>query len=113
MKILIGSMIVIGLFMFFFGSVVISPMVHMETKDIVICGSDIVYYNVTDDGMILIELENGDILEIDSNTNYIDFTVNSEIYIELYQLDESFWWWEEPNFTGDYHIRQIIKIPKS
>ena len=91
---------------------VVSVDCHVDTKDTTIVNTDIKSY-VVDNNLIIITTNNGEVYEIkiSNSDKYIDFTVNSELYIKLYQVDQSFWFWEESNYSEHYYIDSIIKIP--
>lgn len=106
-----SAIIVLVLFGFF--SAMVSTLSHLETDNIIINGNNIDSYTVTDDGMINIIMKNGTkyIIDLSSDDDIVDFTVNSDIYIELYRLDINFWWWEGTKFSENYYLERIIKLP--
>lgn len=100
--IVIGSIVV---------SILLSPICHLEDKTSVIDGQDVSSYDVDVDGKIVVVMNNGSVYKIKLAGDYVDFTVNSDMYIEIYQIDHAFWWWEEPDYSGDWYVERIIKLP--
>ena len=104
---------IVSLFGFGLFSVILSPLSHMDTDTVIINGDDIDSYVVTDDGMINIVMKNEVIyvVALSDDDSIVDFTVNSEIYIELYRSDINYWWWDGVEYGGDYYLERIVKIP--
>jgi len=103
---------VVALIVIFFGIIVMSIITcGFEEENTVIRSSNIVKYELKDNNMLCITTEN-DIYNIDIyDVDNLDLTINSELYLELYRTDRSFWFWEEPLFEGNYYIDRIVKLP--
>jgi len=109
--IVIGAFVLIGLFLFFMFSVIGSVPCHWDINSVVIDGQDVKEYMVLEDGDVEITMNNGFVYTVDVTDNVVDFTVNSDIFIELYQIDISYWWWESTVWSEKYYIESIVKIP--
>jgi len=109
--ILVTAFVLLGSFLFFMFSVMGSITCHWVTNSVVIDGQDVKEYMVLDDGDVEITMNNGFVYTVVVTDNVVDFTVNSDIFIELYQTDISYWWWESTVWSEKYYIESIVKIP--
>jgi len=89
----------------------VSIYVHDDNNiELTINSENISSYNVDED-IVTVVMNDGIIYEIKISEDYIDFTVNSKLYINMYKSDWAFWWWEKPWFGDKWHIDTVIKVP--
>jgi len=86
--------------------------------NVLIDGDDVVSYNIINEDEIEIVTDD-DIYIIDLyfDNEVVDFTVNSNIHIELERFDTRLFWWDfiihnEPVFPDEYRLGRIIKVPE-
>lgn len=99
-------------------SPIFSTMLSCE-DNVIIDGDEVAEYNVINENEIEIVLDDGDkytVLFYEHDDEPIDFTVNSDIYIELERFDTRGFWWEfiitpEPVYTDTWSVGRIIKVP--
>ena len=85
--------------------------------NIMIDGDDVVSYNI--DNVDRIEIVTEDdiyIIDLYFDNEVVDFTVNSNIHIELERFDTRTWWWDfiinpDPVYPDEYRLGRIIKTP--
>ena len=85
--------------------------------NIMIDGDDVVSYNI--DNVDRIEIVTEDdiyIIDLSFDNEVVDFTVNSDIHIELERFDTRAWWWDfiinpDPVYPDEYRLGRIIKTP--
>jgi len=96
---------------------VIFLSVFPAEDNVIIDGDDIVSYTVINEDKIEIIMNDGIvyIVKLGFDDEVVDFTVSSDIHIELERFDTRLFWWDfilsEPNFPDEYKIGRIIKIP--
>lgn len=85
---------------------------------VLIDGDDVVSYNIINTDEIEIVMDDNTIytVELGYGDEVVDFTVNSDIYIELERFDTRLFWWDliinpDPVFPDEYSIGRIIKVP--
>ena len=116
-KIIWGISIVIIIFLFgtFFG--VITLTMSPAEDNVLIDGSDVVSYNIINEDEIEIVTEDDIyIIELFFDNEVVDFTVNSDIHIELERFDTRVFWWDfiihsDPVYPDEYRLGRIIKTP--
>lgn len=88
--------------------------------NVVIDGDDVGSYNIDNADRIEIVMDDGVVYDVKLGyyDDVIDFTVNSDIHIELERFDTRLFWWDfiitpEPIFPDEYRIGRIIKIPNA
>ena len=92
--------------------------ISLQAEDnIIIDGDDVISYNIINTDEIEIVTED-DIYIIDLyfDNEVVDFTVNSDIHIELERFDTRTWWWDfiinpDPVYPDEYRLGRIIKTP--
>ena len=83
-----------------------------ETRHVFIDGNDIISYEVVKGDTIIIVTEN-ETYEVELFEDVVDFTVSSDIYIELSKgYQRSFFWDDFEPTDNAYWINRIIKIPE-
>ena len=99
-----------------FLSPILLTMLPVE-DNVLIDGNDVVSYNIINTDEIEIVTED-DIYIIDLyfDNEVVDFTVNSNIHIELERFDTRTWWWDfiinpDPVYPDEYRLGRIIKTP--
>lgn len=98
--------LVIFVFLFF-----TNLFMSCETRCTLIDGNEIISYEVIDGSHIIITTNN-ESYEIKLYDDVVDFTVSSDIYIELTRYYSRTFFWEEFEPSYDtYFINRIIKIP--
>lgn len=92
--------------------VVVCVATGYETRSTLIDGNDIISYDVIDGDTIIIVTEN-ETYKVRLRDDIIDFTVNSNIYIEVtHGYIRGFIWDNYEITSGDYSLKRIIKIPE-
>lgn len=123
-KIKFGIILFATLFATIFGICTLcSPLFLTITPaedNIIIDGDNVVSYNISNEDEIEIIMNDGTIytVKLGFNDEVVDFTVSSDIHIELERFDTRAFWWDfiistEPNFPDEYRIGRIIKLPDS
>lgn len=109
------SLLVLGMGTFFF---VMNISMFPAEDNIMIDGDDVVSYNIINTDEIEIVMEDNTIYIVDLgfDDDVVDFTVNSDIHIELERFDTRLFWWDfiinpDPVFSDEYSIGRIIKTP--
>ena len=91
--------------------VIITATTSYETRHVFIDGNDIISYDVVDGNTIIIHTEN-ESYEVDLVEDVVDFTVSSNIYIELSKGYHRNCFWDEFEPTDyNYWLNRIIKVP--
>jgi len=99
-----------------FLSVLFLTMLPVE-DNVLIDGDDVISYNIINEDEIEIVTENDIyIIELFFDNEVVDFTVNSDIHIELERFDTRTWWWDfiinpDPVYPDEYRLGRIIKTP--
>ena len=107
--------IIFGMGTFF--SVILLTVSPAE-DNIVIDGDDVVSYNIINANEIEIIMDDCTVytVELRFDDDVVDFTVSSDIHIELERFDTRLFWWDfiistEPIFPNEYGLGRIIKLP--
>jgi len=86
--------------------------------NVLIDGDDVVFYNIINADEIEIIMEDDVVynIKLRNDNEIVDFTVNSDIHIELERHDTRIFWWDliinpEPVYPDEYGIGRIIKVP--
>jgi hypothetical protein len=102
--------------MFSFLSPIFTSMLPAE-DNVMIDGDDVVSYNIiNEDEIEIVTEDNIYIIDLGFSDDVVDFTVNSNIHIELERFDTRLFWWDfiissEPVYPDEYKIGRIIKTP--
>lgn len=99
-----------GLIIFAFGLLCYTFVTSISFQEVLICGDDILSYDVIDGDSIRLVTENKT-YDVYLYDDVIDFTINSEIYIQLEARYRRNWPWDEYEDTNYYTINTIIKLP--
>jgi len=107
----LGILVMIILTIAFVVFFMINMFFTLDSETILIEGIDGV--KVISGDFVLID-SNGSYYKVKLNEREIDFTVNSEIYIEVKQYLMRSWFWEDFEPQYDYYfINRIIKVPET
>ena len=88
-----------------------SPLVHNKNEiEQTICSDDISSYYVDKD-IIYFNMIDGSVIKATLNEAYVDFTVNSKLYINIYNEDDAYWFWDKPYYDDVWTIDNVIKVP--
>ena len=110
-------MVVIIVIVGTFFSILLLSIVPAE-DNLVIDGDDVAFYNIINTDELEIIIDDGTVytVRLGYGDDVVDFTVNSNIHIELEREDIRLFWWDfiihsEPVFPDEYRLGRIIKVP--
>jgi len=110
-------MVVIIVIVGTFFSILLLSIVPAE-DNLVIDGDDVAFYNIINADELEIIIDDGTVytVRLGYGDDVVDFTVNSNIHIELEREDIRLFWWDfiihsEPVFPDEYRLGRIIKVP--